>query len=116
MTQQEIFDKVWHAMRKQNEKSTGYLDRRERCRYRGPNGLKCAAGHLIEDKDYSKTMEGHTFGNSVHWPKELMHHRVLVVKLQNAHDDANPNNFWDSFREEAKAVAKEFGLTIPEEK
>lgn len=28
------------------------------CKYRGPNGVKCAVGHLISDEEYKPEMEG----------------------------------------------------------
>lgn len=53
MTQQEIFTKVKIHLLTQNEKSTDG----KKCFYRGPNGLKCALGCLINDEFYSQEME-----------------------------------------------------------
>lgn len=58
MTKQEMFDRVWdHFITKKNRRSTiepGHTV----CRYRGPNGLKCAAGLFVPDACYSPDMEG----------------------------------------------------------
>lgn len=55
MTDQEVFTKIAAHLLKQGEKS---VDDRGRCRYHGPNGLKCAAGCLIPDGSYVPEMEG----------------------------------------------------------
>ncbi len=55
-TEQEAFDKSISGLRDQNRKS--YTDHSGRtCAYRGPNGCKCAIGHLIPDNIYSTKME-----------------------------------------------------------
>lgn len=51
----KLFDKVVDHLLKQNAKSEtspgGF------CKYRGPNGLKCAVGFLISDAAYSESIE-----------------------------------------------------------
>jgi hypothetical protein len=54
-THQETFDIVYNAILKQGCFS---YDLAEGCLYRGPNGVKCAAGHLIPDDKYDPKMEG----------------------------------------------------------
>jgi hypothetical protein len=58
-TKQEIFDKVINGLVSQNLQQSHLNDR---CMYRGPNGLKCAAGHLIPDEIYEPAMEGNRIG------------------------------------------------------
>ena len=66
MNKQEIFDTVLLALRKQGKASVGPRTRGSgedyqtsiECCYRGPDGAKCAAGHLIPDADYRIEMEG----------------------------------------------------------
>lgn len=62
MTRQETFDLVARALVKQGAPSIDYIeicDRVEvKCRYRGAEGRRCAAGHLIADEDYDRDMEG----------------------------------------------------------
>jgi len=54
---QDAFDKVLKAIRKQNYvQSQDPLT--ETCVYRGPNSVRCAAGHLIPNSLYRKEMEG----------------------------------------------------------
>ena len=58
-TNQEIFDIVAKHLLTQNKRSTTINnDGVAVCRYRGDNGLKCAAGVLITDGLYSERMEG----------------------------------------------------------
>lgn len=58
-TNQEIFDFVLDALRKQGVAS--HNERQDICMYRGPNSTKCAAGHLIPDDAYTRQMEGKAF-------------------------------------------------------
>lgn len=53
MTMQEIFDTSVGGLIKQGCQSVDGV-----CRYRGPNGTKCAAGQLISDEDYERFGEG----------------------------------------------------------
>lgn len=56
MNKQEMFTKVWRGLETQKwEKSRAD---KIGCLYRGPNGMKCAAGHLIPDEKYKPKMEG----------------------------------------------------------
>lgn len=66
------------------------------CRYRGPNGTKCAIGHLIDDAEYKSAFEGITvrtlFRNQNFGIKNVdltdFEIRNLLVQLQDAHDNA----------------------------
>lgn len=62
-TLQEIFDKIASHLIKQNQRS--YCDKMSNCVYRGPNGLKCAAGILIPDEEYKPEFEKQTWRNLV---------------------------------------------------
>ena len=55
-TPQEVFDQVSQHLLKQNKQSTRYEKLRNFCAYRSGN-LKCAAGCLIDDDEYSPEME-----------------------------------------------------------
>ena len=58
---QELYDFVVAAIVKQGRPSVGDNDR---CLYRGPDGLKCAAGHVIPDGIYSpEIMENRSISN-----------------------------------------------------
>lgn len=60
LTLQEVFDKVVSHLRTQGKKS---MNEDSECLYRGPGGLKCAAGCLIEDEEYRKDFEGSIIGS-----------------------------------------------------
>lgn len=128
LTNQQIFDKAVTALLKQNQRS-GDPGSYAGCQYRGPNGLKCAVGHLIDDACYQPLMEG----RSIPSPKALAAHQDTSVRksldalmaalacsnidhasswellsdLQNTHD-TNPIPDWaESFR----AIAAKFSLS-----
>ena len=54
MNKQLIFDTAVNGIRKQGKRS---VDDIGRCMYRGPNGCKCAVGHMIPDDKYDSFIE-----------------------------------------------------------
>lgn len=87
MTEQEAYDKVLFALRKQRQQSA---DSNGACLYRGPGGLKCAVGHLLPDHLYSHSLE---MTNAEQLPRPVLAaiglHLVdtgLLEHLQKAHD------------------------------
>lgn len=56
MDKQEIFNKAIRALHAQPQKS--YDEFTGTCFYRGPEGIKCAIGHLIPDEEYNPKFEG----------------------------------------------------------
>ena len=58
MTNQETFDKVARHLLTQKARAVT----EKGCRYRTPDGLKCAVGCLIPDELYDPKMEGKTVG------------------------------------------------------
>lgn len=68
------------------------------CQYRGPNGRKCAAGHLLPDADYKPEFEGKSvmadkldelFNKEDNWPLITPNSgRGFLHELQQAHDRA----------------------------
>lgn len=114
MTDQEIFDKVARAIKAQGRGSSsgGY------CRYRGPDGTKCAAGHLIPDEMYSPSMESQGVkmlrGTYYKLPWDESQDG-LVANLQFCHDNAvkiYPQivGFMATFLCHMRTVANERGL------
>ncbi len=85
MTNQEVFDKVATHLLTQNRKSIiGNA-----CKYRGPNGLKCAAGILIPDDVYDSCMENVVIDTILREIPELAHllpFSSLLFDLQQIHD------------------------------
>lgn len=59
LTRQEIFNIVSTHLLEQDDKSAETDEKGLfRCKYRGPNGLKCAIGILIPDEEYNPEWEG----------------------------------------------------------
>lgn len=112
MSNQEIFDTVWHGLQGQGfEKSVGPngID----CLYRGPRGRKCAIGHLIPDDEYAEDFENHSidtmYDNGL-LPTALCGLPTdLLDNLMEVHD------FSDNDMELGlRGVAKRWGLDVPE--
>ncbi len=103
---QEVFDFVVNALRKQGCKS----EDSEGCLYRGPNGTKCAAGHLIPNEDYRRSFEGKTsYYNDMgvqSAPAVYLHDAGyncdLVTALQGIHDTQRVEDWENSFKRAAK--------------
>lgn len=114
MTAQEIFDKVATHLLRQGKKSEGPG---KGCLYRGPNGLKCAAGFLIDDAYYDPKFEGKGVGaiskadtpNTVLLNEALLKSGVpaelfdFVGELQGIHDDYWPEYWREMLANTAKA-------------
>lgn len=102
-TEQEVFDQVAEHLLKQNAQSRHALG----CAYRGNDGLKCAAGCLIADDEYSEEFENKPWSelgrNISNFPKK---HSGLIQGLQAIHD-TRPPVCWPSHLQE---LAKEYGL------
>lgn len=110
MTAQEIFNKVIEHLLKQGFQC---LDQGDVCLYRGDNGMKCAIGVLIKDKDYNPKMEGDSASLIVHniqainyiLPSDMDKKEGcdFLDALQSLHDD---HPFFDTL--EFKAAVAQF--------
>lgn len=81
----------------QNERSVNVQGN---CMYRGPNGLKCAIGHLIPDELYSPEMEGMSARMVIEGVLEIpltKEQGNLFNALQRSHDFAKNADFNESF-------------------
>lgn len=118
MTHQEVFNKVYLAIIAQGEPSSDGKN----CLYRGPNGLKCAAGHLVPDDKYDPDWE--TFDVPYIVRKGKLDFGVptaFVQSLQNAHDNAECDggkhfkgaDFISRFTSRMKGIAKMYNLVMP---
>lgn len=85
--------------------------------YRGPNGVKCAVGHLIPDEHYSPKLEG---VKVTHLPSELLRsvfagvNPDLLEAMQFVHDSYLPDDRGaplDRWEEQMKLLAEMFDLT-----
>ena len=122
MTPQEIYDTVAKHLFTQGKRSgvlwpTGDF----RCKYRGPDGTKCAVGVLIPDEVYDPDMEGHsivglfdpdaTEKGGFELPAWMKENLKLLVALQGAHDFSR---YWHSspqMNARLKQVAQDHGLS-----
>ena len=85
-TEQEVFDQVAKHLLTQGERSEG----KDRCLYRGENGLKCAAGSLIGDDEYDPSMENGWWNLLVIAGQAPDTHQTLISQLQTIHDTFPP--------------------------
>ena len=102
-TEQEIYNQVKSHLLQQMEKSR---DEVHGCAYRSDSGLKCAAGCLIGDDEYTNNMEGKNWLAMVlegHSPRDP---RGLIYDLQLIHDTKEVE-YWE---EQLESLALEFGL------
>ena len=97
-----------YVLRRINEQGKPSINENGTCVYRNPEGLKCAAGHLIPDSEYDETMECKSalFVLSGH------KHLHLIVRMQKAHDIASitPEHFLEDFNRRMESIRKEFNL------
>jgi hypothetical protein len=100
---QEVFDQVKNHLLKQGGRSVDA----EKCRYRSSNGMKCAAGCLIGDKEYDAAIEYCSWDFLVFYkffaPDS---HNELISDLQKVHDNVTVPE-WE---EALKKVAQKYGL------
>ena len=80
-SKQEVFDWVTYNLIKQGEQSVKGND----CLYRKDN-LRCEAGWLLDDEDYSETLEGKPWDVLVLEYQVPNTHAELIYALQAIHD------------------------------
>jgi hypothetical protein len=106
--EQKTFNKIYRHLLRQNERSA---DKDGICLYRGPRGLRCAAGVCIPNKDYNKNMENTNADGELVRPVLLKkgYHVKAAQDLQIIHD-TTPVPQWQGALEH---YAREHYLTIP---
>ena len=121
MTKQEVFNLVARALAKQGVKSIAAVDdprfihmtenNKPMCLYRGPNGTKCAIGHLIPDDKYTPDIEGENIYNKQEvLPKGVGKHIDFLLELQDIHDEYPPEEWERQFA----LLADAHKLTMPQ--
>lgn len=90
-TARQIFDQVKNHLLTQNEKCQ--LVEHGACAYRNKEGLKCAAGCLISDDEYSENFECHNWQALVESRVVPTAHYKLIKTLQMIHDESNPDRW-----------------------
>ncbi len=103
-TAQEVFDQVSTHLLKQRRRSL--LISGSVCAYRGHSGLKCAAGCLISDEEYTLGLERYTWDELAFKKEVPTQHLELIRGLQVIHDHY-PAIWWER---ELGILAKEKGL------
>ncbi len=90
-THQEVFDKVFAHLLKQNRRSIAGST----CAYRDERGGACAAGCVISDKEYNPQWEGKAIWGLIDDLKlpNLYRFRELLRLAQDIHDKAPNDNF-----------------------
>lgn len=84
-TPMEVFQFVEHHLLTQNAKSKRF--EKGICYYRGNNDLKCAAGCLISDDEYTSEFEENNWSTLVRKKQVPAAHSKLIRELQLIHDD-----------------------------
>ena len=109
---QKTFNIVVRHLRKQGKQAIVKDGVGNNCRYRTPEGLKCAAGCLIPDKKYRPSMEGEAcFSERI--ANVLIKHNhdpAFVAQLQGIHD----NTPVDKWEKDFVQVATLYNLTVPD--
>lgn len=123
MTKQQMFDIVWaHFVTNKNPLSIAVdpVTEESACRYRGPNGEKCAVGVLLPDELYRPEMDGPAMavGNLLKWygdalPPWMHAEQEFLAALQAAHDEVFDFGGSSDIEVALRDVAQHYGLTVP---
>lgn len=96
-TEQEVFDQIaTHLLEQGVRCQTKGESNQQLCLYKNGKGLSCAAGCLIEEHQYSQTIEGRRWDELIDAGIVPNVHEVLIVKLQQIHDAINPRDWHES--------------------
>jgi hypothetical protein len=110
-TKREVFEQVRDHLLSQNAKS---VDQRGECKYRSPDGLKCAIGCLIPDDVYTPAIESETVTglSTIEFSisdMDIMHTYYLLRGLQRIHDcfgvdewEDRLMEFWEEVNEDVE--------------
>lgn len=105
MTNQESFTTVVLHLRKQGRRAHDHHN----CRYRAPDGCKCAIGALIPDDQYTPELEGRNVLALINLPALQGLNPFLLYNLQNLHDVYDPKAWEKRFED----LAEKFKLEVP---
>lgn len=109
---QEVFDIVSNHLLTQMKRSsvsfqTPDRHNHENCMYLNPDGLKCAAGALIPNDQYSPDFEGQAWESLADNGFVERIHLIPIAELQNIHDWIKP----EDWKFELVAFAKQYNLS-----
>lgn len=100
--EQLVFDTVAEHLLKQGKQSLGDITDVNACMYRNNEGLKCAAGCLIPDDQYTPDIEGKSWSSLVRENKVSSNCSQLIDDLQCLHDVYDPKDWLSELHEIAK--------------
>lgn len=110
-TTQQVFDQIVNHLRKQGKPS---MDKHGNgCLYHGPNGLKCAAGCLIADDEYSPEMDNNPADDTT-WQYLIdtgvvpSHFSKLIIHMQHLHDLKHHEDWESEFEKAAQTFDLEY--------
>jgi hypothetical protein len=117
MTEQEIFNKAYLGLKSQDfELSLEIIPETQKvkCRYRAPDGNRCAIGWCIKDEDYNPTWEGSSVDGL---PYERLFPGIdieFLACLQREHDTTtHGKNEQEVLKTRLDRFARYHTLTIP---
>jgi hypothetical protein len=125
LTLQEVFDKVWNTF-KGGDFGWSKVSCSGDCRYRTPDGLKCAAGIFIPDSIYRPEMENSVLSIILNRYPDLRSYLQTLMDdnsidkltyLQRVHDDSarakyNGRDWLQRFANGMAELAKSWGLSF----
>lgn len=103
-TAQEVFYQVAHHMLEQNQQAT----ENGKCLYLTNEGLKCAAGCLIAQDEYSEEFETRDWSTLEAMQLVPSYHFELIRNLQTVHDNYSTCDW----RDQLEHVAHSHGLEM----
>jgi len=120
LTKQEMFELAWNGLRAQGWKLS--LDSDGSCRYKSPDGYRCAWGHVDPEGTDHPEAEGKGVlglaGDNIGIAAKLNPFDLsFASRLQAAHDDAGPRSGLAArpdMEANLRALAAEHGLEVPE--
>lgn len=112
-TEQEVFDYVLDFLLEQGESSR---EDALTCKYRLEKEgriLKCAAGCLIKDENYTSEIEGKSW-ITVGLPAKvgIFNHERIIYRMQQAHDATSNLNFKEGILDKFKKIADQNNLNF----
>lgn len=116
LTNQDIFNKVWDhfVVQRQPQSISGAF-----CRYRGPDGARCAIGIFLTDEE-AKTCERYSISQvaasfpSIYSTHFQMEDKDFLTGLQLAHDNARRDCSFDiDIKMRLSKLADAYRLEIP---
>ena len=121
---QSIFNRAYLGLKAQGFKVSATAG--GKCMYRGPGGLKCAAGHLIPDDRYAFAMErrcasdvGTVYGFDIFGEGVTKEDENFLDNLQEAHDypineGHDPGEECPTIEPHLRELARRYNLEVPE--